>query len=192
MSQLMRININEQRAQIGLNITRSNLNINSPRAQVQIQQRTTQLQVNTELPTFSQNSERLRDEIGLSTSLRFARNFAAEGRRTAMQGIGRRARDGDTMARHQVRGSDPIPAIARSASMARLGPVDFNIGLMPRSIPELHWQDGRIDINFTRHSIQINSGRANLARISLSPGHAVSAYLQRRPHIDITAVPLYA
>ena len=189
--QLMRININEQRAQIGLNITRSNLVLNQPSPEIQISDQPTQLQINAEQPTFTVNTDAIRREIGLSTSRQFAQDFAHAGRQAAMQGIARRASEGDTMARLQVQGTDAFPIISRNAQMARLGPVDFNVGLMPTSSPVMTWHVNQIDINFTRHSLQVDAPATNLAQVSLSPQHAVNAYFEVPPQMNISAVPLY-
>lgn len=188
---LMRINITEQRAQLGLNITRSNLNIANPRAEIQLNQQPSQIQIDKEYPSFSIDGQRLRNETGLASTGVLAGNFAAQGRQAAMQGIARWANEGDLMASHQIAGSDPIPVIARNASMARLGPIEINIGLMPQSIPELEWDTGYVNINFTNHDIRVNSDGTNTAQITLHPRHAVSAYLETPPHINITSVPMY-
>jgi len=192
MSVLMRININEQRAQIGLNITRSNLNINSPEAAVQINDRRSQLQIHAPQPTFTADNSAIRRETGLSTSGQFAQDFAVAGRQSAMQGIGRRAREGDRMANAQLRGADPFPMIARDNANARLGPIPFNIGLMPRSSPNITWHVSQPQVNFTPHHLSINADLTNLAQISLTPQHSVSTFYRTPPHMDISAVPLYA
>ncbi|MCL2248399.1 MAG: DUF6470 family protein [Oscillospiraceae bacterium] len=192
MSVLMRININEQRAQIGLNITRSNLNINNPSAAIQINDQRSQVQIHSEQPTFTADHSAVRRDMGLSTSGQFAQDFANAGRQAAMQGIGRRAREGDQMANAQVRGVDPMPMIARNNANARLGPIPVNIGLMPRSSPHFTWHVNRLQIGFTPHSLSVNTDPTNLAQVSLTPQHSVSTFYQTPPHMDITAVPLYA
>jgi len=192
MSMLMRININEQRAQIGLNITRSNLNIQNPTPAVQINNQRSQLNINASQPSFTADNSAARYEMGLATSGEFARDFAAAGRQTAMQGIARRANDGDLMARFQVQGRDAVPTLARNASMARLGPREVNIGLMPTSRPNFTWHVNQININFSPHSLTVNASPQNTAPVSLHPQHSVSAYFAVPPQMDITAVPLYA
>jgi len=192
MSMLMRININEQRAQLGLNITRSNLNINTPAPEIQINNQSSQLRIDKEEPSFTVHKEAVRREMGILTSGQFARDFADAGRQSAMQGIARRANDGDLLARFQVQGRDAIPTLARNASMARLGPVEVNIGLMPRSLLQMSWNVNQINVNFSNHSLTVDSTRENQAQISLHPPHSVSAYFATPPHMDITAVPLYA
>ncbi|MCL2221136.1 MAG: DUF6470 family protein [Oscillospiraceae bacterium] len=192
MSMLMRININEQRAQVGLNITRSNLNINSPTPAIQINSQRSQLNINSEQPTFTAHKEAVRREMGILTSGQFASEFANAGRQAALQGTARRANDGDLLARFQVQGRDGVPTLARNASMARLGPREVNIGLMPRSLIQMTWNVNQIDVNFSGHSLTVNASLENQAQISLHPHHAVSAYFAIPPHMDITAVPLYA
>lgn len=193
---IQRISIDQSFASIGLNITKAGLNINMPRGQLTIQKQDTQLQVDTQMPTFQMDRKAF-TEMNLKSHLEFAREFSAQGKQAAIQAIGQFKSDGNFLGELRNQG-DRVSQLAANKSNARLGRKDFNIGLMPRSTPELHWQQGYININWTKPDLQIDYNGGNTAEVSLNPRHSVEVYLQERGHFSVTVMeagngtPLYA
>lgn len=182
---LQRIIIDKQMAQVGINHAPARLQINSPSPNFELNQSRSQLEINRRDASFTYDRQRLDNERGLASIRDVSRNFAGEGRQAAMRATARYSQEGDRQAK--VPG-DQIPGISRSRSMSRLGPREINIGLMPRSPPNLNWDTGGVDINFTRHNISVSSSGINMAEIPTDPRVAVTTYIETRPYIHISVV----
>ena len=185
---IQRIVINQQFAQIGVRTTPGQMRINKPKAQMSIQAQTPQLQINTTRPSFRVNHAKINNELGLKAPLELAKTFRDKGKQVALRAAGQAKDDGNFLANHRIPGDKSIPMLSRNKSMARLRDRETNIGLMPASLPEITWQKGGVDINFSRHSIAVNYDGDFMPETSLAGGPSVEVSLRTRPSFSVSVV----
>lgn len=94
---LDQIQLNIQDAKVDLNITEPKQHIEQPRAQQHIEQPAATLQIHhTDAKLLVDSSQAYRD-LGLFSTAESIQNFAAKGQSAVMEGIARRASEGDAM-----------------------------------------------------------------------------------------------
>ena len=77
--------------------------------------------------------------------------------------------------------------LARQKTMsAILRKKEMNIGLMPKSLPEVEWEKGSLKINWSKHSIVIDWDGDYMPKVTLDPKHSIEVYLRTPPHFRIT------
>lgn len=184
---IQRIKIDQQFAQIGMRSASApaKLNINIPRGQLTIKNVRSQLNVDTQMPRFKVNSTKINSEMGLKPPLELTKGFRDKGRQTALQAAGTAKNDGNFLANHKVQG-DKIPQLARNKSMSRLGPKQYNVGLMPKSPAELQWEKGYVRMDWTKHNVIIDYNGQNTAEVSAETNYPVEVFLQRQPYFRVT------
>jgi len=184
----MRINIDQQFAQIGVRSSNARMQISAPRENIRIQKQDPQLEVNTQIPRFRSPRQRISNESGLADPLTFAKRFRDRGKQGALQAAGSYAADGDFIANKNIPGDKSIPLLAKNKMGQRLGTKNVNIGLMPSSPPSLDWDKGYINVNFTKHSIAVDWSGSNMAEVNVDSGYPVEVSLTRQPSFRITSV----
>jgi len=183
---IQRININQQFAQLGIRSSNARMQISAPRGQMSIQNNKTQLQMETQMPTFRIPRERLRSELNLASPLSFAKEYRDKGRRGALQATGTYAAEGDFIANQNIPGDKSIPMMVTNKMRRYFQKPETNIGLMPSSPPSLDWTPGYININATRHNLDVNWNGRNMADISVDTGYPVEVSLTRRHYVDVS------
>jgi len=183
---ILRLNIDQQFAAIGVRSTPARMNIAQPRPQIRISNQNTQLQIDTQAPSFRVNRTKINNESGLKAPLELAKDFRNKGRQAALRGARQAKDDGNFIANPHIPGDKSIPALARNKAMSRLGTREFNVGLMPASSPEVTWQKGDISINWSKHSIVVDCDGAHMPRVTLAPKHSVDVFLRTQPYFRVS------
>jgi len=182
-----RIRIDQQTAQIGVRGGPASLQISQPNGQIDIQQSTPVLSIDTQIPTFRGNRKRVNNESGLMDSLTLAKDFRNKGRSAALRAASDYKNDGNFIANPNIPGDRAIPMMAANRMRRFFQKQDYNIGLMPSSIPSLDWDRGYVNINFSRHNISINrTGGAVSPQISANINFPVDVSLTRRPYVNVS------
>jgi len=182
----LRIKIDQQLAQIGVNNTPAKMNISLPRVQMRVRTEAAQMEVDRQAPTFKVNRRKINDESGLKAPLAFAKDFSGKGRQAALRGIGQNSRDGDFLANPDIPGKEAVPRLAKSKAMSRLASKkEINIGLMPESSPEIQWDKGHMRINWSRHSVVIDWEGDYLPEMTVDPKHSVEVFLRTQPYFRV-------
>lgn len=140
------------------------------------------LDLNLSWPQIKIDMRQVYSEIGLKNYLEAIREGAADGRQTALKGIARRAREGDRLAAI-AEGPGAIPEIAWQNHRAR-GQVQTNIGLIPRSRPEIEVTPGRLDVRnkYRPPTVKYLPGSV---QTHVQKGY-VDVYLVKTPELDIS------
>lgn len=181
-----RIRIDQQFAQIGVRTAPATLNISIPRGQISIQNVRAQVNIDTQIPTFRVNSAKTNSEMGLKPPPELARDFRDKGRQAASSATAQAKNDGNHFANHRVPARDKVPSLSRNKTMARLGPKEYNVGLMPKSQAELQWTNGYVNMDWTKHNVIIDYNGQNTAEISADTNYPVEVFLQRQPYFRVT------
>jgi len=184
----MRINIDQQFAQIGVRNSQARMQISSSRENIRIQNQRPQLEVDTQIPTFRVPRQRINNESGLSGPLSLAKKFRDKGKQTALNAARTYSADGDFIANPNIPGDKSIPMLAGNKMKRYLGTREGNIGLMPSSPPSLDWDKGYININFSRHNIAVDWSGSTMANVSVDTGYPVEVSLSGQPSFRISSV----
>ena len=178
------LQISTQKARIGIQTTNAALSYTQPRGQWNMQTQKAQMQVTKGMPQVVIDQTIPFAEAGLKTQPMLMREYADLGRQYVLEGIARRAREGDLMARPPY--GNAIPQIIQSR--LPLERADFNVAFIPQSRPEIdftglefeiNWQIGGVETDFTPRKPEFN----------YTPGR-VDIYMEQYPEIryqyDIT------
>jgi len=95
-----------------------------------------------EFPRVFINSSGPRSEIGLKTFTEIGETGKALGHQMALSGIARRVQEGDRMQGIEM-GGNPIAEIAQESFKET---PDYNVGLIPKSRPEISVKEGKINV----------------------------------------------
>ncbi|MHB8172568.1 MAG: DUF6470 family protein [Thermincolia bacterium] len=121
------------------------------------------------------------NEIGLKTYQALMDETVGIAKNTALEGIGRRAEEGDIFAR--ING----PTIAQITAEAGWEPYrEFNVDVIPKSRPKIEFRGGGVDISFQpgRVDARLESGRIDY---SIKSGK-VEITMAKYPFIEINYV----
>ncbi len=178
----MELRIQHTWPQVGIDTTQGQLSIEQKPAQMEITSKPAQLQGGGEAFRVEINQYPCWAEVGLKNSTDLLREFAQRGHADALEGIGRRAAEGDQLASIETK-VDAIVAIATNVLLPP--PDEFNIALMPTSRPEINFVGGKkltiepipVDIKVTPQG----------AKIDFNPGK-VDIYLKQKPEFSFEFV----
>ena len=190
MSLLMRVKIDQQRAEIGINSSLGNMRIRKPQGQMSIRNQPTQLQIDKQAPTFRVNQQKIRNESGLKAPLELAKDFRNAGRQGALRGARQNANDGDFIANPNIPGDKSIPLLAKNKAMAEFRNREINIGLMPASPAEIDWTPGQINMNWSKHSLIVDYNSEFMPEVTLDPMYSVEVFLRTQPYIRVSVEPI--
>jgi len=183
---LLRINIDQQMAEVGVRSTPARLNISMPRGQLRIRNETPQLNIDSQAPSFRVNRQKINNESGLKSSNELAKDFRNAGRQAALRAARQAKDDGNFIANPHLPGDKAIPALAKNKAMSRLSANrNLNIGLMPASSPEFTWDKGHMNVNWSKHSIVIDWDGDHVPQMTVSPRHSVQTFLRTEPYFRI-------
>ena len=184
---ISRIIIDQQTAQIGVRGGPATLQMSQPNGQINIQQSDPELTVDTQIPTFRGNRQQISNESGLMDPLTLAKDFRNKGRQGALRAARTYAAEGDFIANPAIPGDKSIPAMVRNKMRQFFQKPDYNVGLMPSSIPSLDWNKGYINVSFSKHSISINrTGGAMAPQITANINFPVDVFVSRQPYIRVS------
>jgi hypothetical protein len=136
------IRITTQNAQIGINTTNAQLSIQQPKAYHELNIVDPSLDIHTEHVKVQIDQTQCFNESGLKNMEALTRDFAAQGKQAALEGISRRSQEGDRLAAISNGGN----AIAEIALSNRFTTHVFDIDTMPKSRPTIDFIGGTVDI----------------------------------------------
>ncbi|RKD32333.1 DUF6470 family protein [Thermohalobacter berrensis] len=183
----MGLKINTTWAKLAMNTTRGQMKIQQPRGEQTIKQTKPQVKIKSEKPKVIIDQYQCFAEAGLKNFLDLTREQINLARQAALEGIGRRAQDGDRMAMIQKNMPPAIPEIAEKNAWD--DELDYNVDLMPKSRPKIQvkgdlkidWVLGKAEINYTPKKPKTNYQRGK-----------VEIYLKQKGSIDIQYVDVKA
>ena len=185
MAGIHRILIDQQLAELGVNVTPAKMRINTPRMQMRIRSEIPQMEIERQAPRFRVNRKKINSESGLKSPMDFTHAFRDEGRAAALRGAGTAKDDGNFLGEIRRRG-DKVGQLARSKAMsAVMRKQQINIGLMPKSSPEVEWDEGYLQINWSKHSLVIDWDGEFMPQLTIDPKYSLEIYLRTEPYFRI-------
>jgi len=157
-----------------------------PSGRLRIQTQTPQMTIDKKAPSFRVNRKKINNESGLQGPLEFAKTFRNKDRAAAFRGTANFKNDGNFIANHRIAGDKSIPMMAKNRMKRHFQRPEVNVGLMPASPAEIHWDKGHMRINWSRHSVSVDWDGESLADITVDPKHSVEVYLRTRPYFRVT------
>jgi len=190
MPGIQKIIINQQLAELGIRSTPGKLNLSFPRMKMRITNEPTQMEIESKTPTFRINRKKINSESGLKAPMELAKEFRDEGRTGALRGARTAADDGNFLGETRRKG-DRVGQLARKKTMsAILKKQELNIGLMPKSRPEVVWDKGSMSINWSRHSILIDWDGEYMPQLTIDPKYSVEIFLRTEPYFRVSVEEL--
>ena len=184
---LPQIQIRTTDAQMDLHISKPQQIIKQPNATQKIEQPAAILEINTTRGVLRIDSSQARRDLGLIGPLESIGNFAQEGKQEAIQGMARRAREGNQMMENA--GKDQGRAIIQNIAKQNHGPhrVQFNIKFVPSiGSVKIDYTPGTTDINITTQKPKIDA-QVNKPVHDYTPGNVTGTMVQR-PDVQIDVI----
>lgn len=179
--QIPQIRLESTFAKIGMTTTQPVQDIQQPKADLKIEQPKADLNIETIPGKLTIDQSQARADMDLKSIGRRIEEFAQRGYQDWLDGIARRAQDGDQMMKIE-NGGHPIADLAEANSQNPI--YDFNIGWVP--------SHGSVKINYTPAKVNIDikankpiiHPNINKAITNYTPGK-VNLHLEQRNALNI-------
>jgi len=185
MAGLQQLVIDQQLAEIGVNIMPAKMRISIPRMHMKITTEAPKMEIESEAPSFRVNRKKINNESGLKSPMEFAKEYRNEGISAALKGIKAAGKEGDFVGDARIRGNK-FARIAHNKSLASATrKKQLDLALMPKSSPEFAWDKGYMRINWSKHSIVIDWDGEYMPRLTVDPKYSVEVYLRKEPYFRV-------
>ena len=184
VSRMPTIKIEQQFAQIGVNSTKAQLKIKNRRLQMKSSSETPEPKIESKMPVFKINNKKINSESGLKSTMELTMDARNDGIDGAFKGINRIVEDGNFLGEMRNPG-DRVGMLAKKRTSERLNSKEFNVGLMPKSSPEVAWERGEMRVSWSKHKLVIDWDGDYMPEFTLEPPHSVEVYLSDKPYIRI-------
>ncbi|MFC3886530.1 DUF6470 family protein [Bacillus songklensis] len=165
--QLPQIRLESTNARIKLNIEKPVQEIQQPQAELSIEQPAAELNIERTPSKLTIDQTKAREDMDLKHISRRIEEAAQQGYQDWLDGLERRAQDGDELMRIENGGD----AIAEQAKRNSEPPIyDFNIGWIPSANSvQISYDPGKVDIQWKQNKPIINA-RVNKPILNYEPG----------------------
>ena len=185
MARVLRISIDQQRAEIGISSTPAQMRITQPRRNMRLKNDIPQMDLKSEMPTFKVNRRKINSESGLKPPMELAKQFRDEGSADALKGARRAKEDGNFLG-DVTNPGERVGRLARMRTMsAIMDKQQINIGLMPQSTAEITWDKGQTNVEWSGHMLTIDWEGDFMPQVTVEPPHSVEVYLRTKPYFRI-------
>ncbi|WP_141432913.1 DUF6470 family protein [Bacillus sp. 03113] len=142
-------------AQIDIHTQRGSIEIEQPKADLEIEQPRAELNIERTPSKLTIDQTKAREDVGIKSMTRMLEDAAQKGRQDLLEGIARRAEDGDELMKIE-NGRGAIARIAKRNS--ERGPYNINIGWIPSAgSVKIDYDPGTIDIQWNPQKPIIHS-----------------------------------
>ena len=186
MTGIPQITIEQQLAEIGVVRTPAQMHIEQQRMKMKIKTESPQMMIERKNPSFKVNRKKINSESGLKPAPEFTAEIRDKGRSGALRGSKTAVEDGNFLG-DVTKPGDRVGRLARKKTMsAILRKKEINIGLMPKSQPEVVWDRGYMRINWSKHSIVIDWDGEYMPKVTIDPKYSIEVYLRTEPFFQVT------
>lgn len=141
---LPQIRIDSRMAQINISVTPPRQTIHQPKAQMHIQQPPAKLDIRTTPGRLTIDQSRAWAAMDIKHIFQRIKENSAEGHRDAMQGIARRAAEGDELMKIENGGN---PIASQAVRKSKILNYQYNYALVPPPLSvKVHYQPGSVKI----------------------------------------------
>ena len=186
MPGIYRISIDQQLAEIGVNSVPAKMNISQQHPKMTISTEAPHMEIERQNPSFRINRKKINSESGLKGAQDLTMDFRDKGRSGALRGARTAVDDGNFLGDHAKRPGDRVGKLAKVKTMnAIMRRKQMNIGLMPKSQPEVVWDKGSLRINWSKHSIVIDWDGEYMPQVTIDPKASIEIYLRTEPYFKV-------
>lgn len=175
------IRLEQTYARIGMDIIKPQQRISQPQAELNLHQEPAVLDIERTPSHLDIDQSQAWNDLNIKDMYTMTRDIADYAHQQVLEGIARRAREGDRLAAIE-KGGNPIADIAQEN--ANPGPLDFNVGVLPSY--------GAVKIQFTPTQLQMNwkRGGVTIDPLIKQPTHEyipgkVEVYLKQKESLKI-------
>ncbi|QZY57541.1 DUF6470 family protein [Crassaminicella profunda] len=172
------------RAQIGINRTPGKLEINQPNPELKMHTQPPKIQIKSEQSKVQIDQYVCFKEEGQKNVEDLIKDNAAFAKQKSLQGIARIVRQGNEMAAIENKG-DVIPSQARE-NAHDLFNKEFNIGVIPKSRPQINFTGGTVDIQSEWGKVTFDA-KVSKPNINYTRGK-LETYLKQKNSLNIEVV----
>ena len=184
MMNVPQIRLQSISAQISIHTNKGQQSIEQPKADLSIEQPKADLKIETTPATLSIDQTEAWADMDLKHILRRVSEMASQAKQDALEGIGRRAQEGQQLMRIED-GGNPIADISKKNGAKPIYP--FNIGYIPSAgSVKIQYEPAKVNIDVTQNKPNINVS-TNKPIIDYQPG-SVDVQLERRNELKIDFV----
>ncbi len=181
MMNVPQIRLQSISAQISIHTNKGQQSIEQPKAELSIEQPKADLKIETTPSTLSIDQTEAWADMDLKHISRRVAEMASQAKQDALEGIARRAQEGQQLMRIED-GGNPIADIAKKNSAKPIYP--FNIGYIPSAgSVKIQYEPAKVNIDVTPNKPNINIS-INKPIIDYQPG-SVDVQLERRNELKI-------
>jgi len=186
MPGIQKIKIDQQLAELGIKYTPGKLNISFPRMKMRIKNEPARMEIERKAPQFRINRKKINSESGLKSPIELAQAYRDDGRVGGLRGTKNAADEGNFLGETKHKG-DRVGQLARNKTMsAIMKKQQLNIGLMPKNRPEVVWDKGTMNINWSKHSILIDWDGEYMPRMTIDPKYSVEIFMRTEPYFRVS------
>jgi hypothetical protein len=182
MPGISRVVIDQEFASVGIKITPAQMQITTPRPHMKIDQEMPRMEIQSEKPTFDVDMSRVHAETGLKNPRDLLNDMRGKANTVTMDYIGEKVAEGDYAASIEQPGN----RIAQFAKSKAMEASNISLNAAPRSLPEVSWNKGSIDITWSNHKFNIEWDGEYTPEVVIDPRYSVEVFLRNRPSITIT------
>jgi len=185
MPGIQKIKIDQQLAEIGLQITPAHMSINRPRLKMKITTEPSRMEIESQSPSFKVNRKKINSESGLKSPIEMVSSYKNAGRAAALKAMKTSGKEGDFLGNTRIRG-DRIAKLSRSKAMkSATKKKQIDLQLMPKSSPEVEWDKGYMRINWSKHSVVIDWDGEYMPQVTVDPKYSVEVYMRTEPYFRV-------
>jgi hypothetical protein len=179
-----RINIDQQRATIGITFPRPALQIDTPQPSMKITVEDARLEMHWDMPVFSTDKTEYYNELGLKKPETLRRDQQAAYKQAGLENTAKITRDGWYIGAVEQQGN----RVAELEKRRTLAPptVTVNVKAFPSHLPQMSWEISRPETEYFPYEINIDVDGEYMPSITLDGSLFVEVYLRDRPYLTIT------
>ncbi len=185
---VMRLEIEQQRAQIDIDIQNARLHVNMPKQRMEINQERPEMTVNYENPDVELDMDAFKANIGLKNYDQLTAEAAANAKATAQQGVK------EIVSRSNYIGDVTIPgnkvAAAAKDKMLEVKAPQMGRSPVPPGI-DMYGKPGTVEIEFSDYELSIDWVGENKPEIYVEPPSSVDVELSTQPDVKISVQEVY-
>lgn len=183
MAGIPSIIIDQSFGSLGIEMTQAQMKITTPRPQMEVSRQDPEMSVDSQAPEFTLNWKKVRSESGLKPPKEFTDSYAGSGIHIAGEGTKEAAQDGNFLGKVTAKGNR-VAQLARHKTI-KTSQTEINLSSMPKSMPEVEWNPGFLNINWTRGSVNIDWVGEYMPEVVIDPPFSIEIFLREKPYIKI-------
>lgn len=170
-----KLQLESTQGKLGLNIQQPVQEIQQPQANLDLEQPAAILEISTTKPELSIDTTEARADLDMMSSIRRTAEVASYSRGQLLEGISRRAGEGDDLMRIE-NGSNPIPVHAEQSGRQPYSGLGIKFVPSPGSV-KISFQPGKANIEAQPQKV-INNTKINKPIHNYTPGKVTMETLQ--------------